>query len=154
MLKKNNTYVSEGGPIQTYRSIFMKSTLGKNSLGLTNSRYNELFSGSLQSSLYRDSTVFSLRNTKNFRTCEPFKFSNARFFFPYQTVEQFSNAIFVRQIKSQNLQRKNLGFSENVFMFCKTKTLEGHKSSKCPKDDPNLGQKGLKRPTKTDENAT
>ena len=26
--------------------------------GLTNSRYNELFSGSLQSPLYRDSTVF------------------------------------------------------------------------------------------------
>ena len=54
---KNNTYVSEGGPIQTYRSIFIKNTSGKNSLGLTNSRYNELFSGSLQSSLYRDSTV-------------------------------------------------------------------------------------------------
>ena len=54
MLKKNNTYVGEGGPIQTYRSIFMKNTSEKNSLGLTNSRYNELFSGSLQSSLYRD----------------------------------------------------------------------------------------------------
>ena len=25
----------------------------------------------------------SLRNPKNFRTCEPFKFSNARFFYPY-----------------------------------------------------------------------
>ena len=57
MLKKNNTYVSEGGPIQTYRSIFIKNTSGKKSLGLTNSRYNELFSGSLQSSLYGDSTV-------------------------------------------------------------------------------------------------
>ena len=26
---------------------------------------------------------FSLRNPKNFRTCEPFKVSNARFFYPY-----------------------------------------------------------------------
>ena len=29
------------------------------------------------------SSKFSLRNPKNFRTCEPFKFSNARFFYPY-----------------------------------------------------------------------
>ena len=36
---------------------FYKDTSEKNSLGLTNSRYNELFSGSFQSSLYRDSTV-------------------------------------------------------------------------------------------------
>ena len=33
------------------------------SLDLTNSRYNELFSGSLQSSLYRDSTVFPFQNS-------------------------------------------------------------------------------------------
>ena len=52
MLKKNNTYISEGGPIQTYRSIFMKNKSEKNSLGLTNSRYNELFSGSLQTVRY------------------------------------------------------------------------------------------------------
>ena len=56
---KNNAYVSEGGPIQTYRSIFIKNTSGKNFLCLTNSRDNELFSGSLQSSLYRDSTILS-----------------------------------------------------------------------------------------------
>ena len=54
---------SEGGPIETYRSIFMKNTSEKNSLGLTNSRYSELFSGSLQSSLYRDSTVVSTSNS-------------------------------------------------------------------------------------------
>ena len=58
---KNNTYVSEGGPIPTYRNIFIKNTSEKNSLRLRNSRYNELFSGSLQSSLYRDSTVFVFR---------------------------------------------------------------------------------------------
>ena len=42
----------------------------------------------------------SLRNPKNFRTCEPFK-------------EKFSNATFFRQIASQNLQRK----------ICNAKTL-------------------------------
>ena len=53
---------------------------------------------------------FSLRNPKKFRTCEPFKFSNARFFYPCQIVEKFSNATFFRQIASQNPQRKTLGF--------------------------------------------
>ena len=38
----------------------------------------------------------SLRNPKNFRTSEPFKFSNARFFYIYYTVEKFSNATFFR----------------------------------------------------------
>ena len=28
-------------------------------------------------------TDYSLQNPKNFRTCESFKFSNARFFYPY-----------------------------------------------------------------------
>ena len=55
---------------------------------------------------------FSLRNSKKFRTFEPFKFSNASFFYPYRTVEKFSNATLFRQIALQNLQRKILGFSE------------------------------------------
>ena len=55
---------------------------------------------------------FSLRNPKNFRTCKPFKFSNARFFYPYQIAKKCSNATFFRQIALQNLQHKNLGFSE------------------------------------------
>ena len=32
-----------------------------------------------------------------------------------QTVEKFSNATFFRQIALQNLQRKNLGFSETDY---------------------------------------
>ena len=31
---------------------------------------------------------------------------------------KFLNATFFRQIALQNLQRKNLGFSETSFMFC------------------------------------
>ena len=58
MLKKNNTYVSEGGPYTNLPKHFYEEHFRKkNSLGLTNSRCNELFSGPLQSSLYRDSTV-------------------------------------------------------------------------------------------------
>ena len=56
MLKKQHLRKRERA-YTTYQSIFIKDTSEKNSLGLTNSRYNELFSGSLQSSLYRDSTV-------------------------------------------------------------------------------------------------
>ena len=55
---KNNTYVSEGGPIQTYQSTFIKNTSGKKFFRFNElPPYNELFSGSLQSSLYQDSTV-------------------------------------------------------------------------------------------------
>ena len=57
---------------------------------------------------------FSLQNPKNFRMREPFKFSNERFFDPYEAVNKYSNATLLRQIVSQNLQSatKNLGFSE------------------------------------------
>ena len=34
-------------------------------------------------------TLFSLRNPKKFRTFEPFKFSNARFFHPYKQRKNF-----------------------------------------------------------------
>ena len=44
---------------------FYKGHFRKNYLGLTNSRCNELFSGSLQSSLYRDSTVDPNRHTRD-----------------------------------------------------------------------------------------
>ena len=50
----------------------------------------------------------SLQNPKDFRTFEPFKFSNA-YRYP---VEKFSNATFFRQKALQNLRRKNLGFSD------------------------------------------
>ena len=50
----------------------------------------------------------SLQNPKNFRTCEPFKFSNVRFFYPYWLAEKFSNATFFHQTVSQNLPHKNL----------------------------------------------
>ena len=43
---------------------------------------------------------------------EPFRFSNGRFFNPYETVNKYSNATLLRQIVSQNLRHKNLGFSE------------------------------------------
>ena len=36
-----------------------------------------------------------------------------------QTVEKFSNATFFRQIALQNLQRKNLGFSETMLLQTK-----------------------------------
>ena len=49
----------------------MKNTSEKNSLGLTNSRYNELFSGSFQSSLYRDSTVLGDTNCDILETADP-----------------------------------------------------------------------------------
>ena len=48
----------------------------------------------------------SLQNSKNFQTWEPFIFSNARFFYRYETVEQFLNATFFRQTMSQNLRHK------------------------------------------------
>ena len=53
----------------------------------------------------------SLRNPKKFRTCELFKFSNPRFFYPYKQWNIFERDFF-RQIALQNLQRKNLAFSE------------------------------------------
>ena len=43
----------------------------------------------------------SFQNPKNSRTWEPFIFWNARFFNRYQTVEQFLNATFFRQISLQ-----------------------------------------------------
>ena len=49
-----------------------------------------------------ENVIVSLRNPKKFRMFEPFKFSNATFF---------------RQIALQNLQRKNLGFSETVLIW-------------------------------------
>ena len=56
---------------------------------------------------------YSLQNPKKFRTCEPFKFSNVRFFYPYE-----QQKIFVHDLLSSdsvtNLQRKNFGFSETV----------------------------------------
>ena len=55
---------------------------------------------------------FSLQNPKNFRVREPFKFSNGKFFYPYETVNKDSNATLLRQIVSQNLRHKNLAFSE------------------------------------------
>ena len=42
-------------------------------------------------------------------------------------MEKFSNAIFFRQIALQNLQRKNLGFSETGFGF--ERGLDGLKDS-------------------------
>ena len=40
---------------------------------------------------------YSLRNPKAFRTFEPFKFSNARFFYPYKQWENFrTRPSFVR----------------------------------------------------------
>ena len=55
---------------------------------------------------------FSLENPKNFRMRKPSKFSNGRFFNPYETVNKYLNATLVRQIVSQNLRQKNLGLSE------------------------------------------
>ena len=71
--EKKNVYISEGWPKQTHRRVSVKNTSGKKiSFALTNSRYNEQFSGSLQSSLYRDSTAFSKTEpTKNSRDHTP-----------------------------------------------------------------------------------
>ena len=57
-------------------------------------------------------SYFSLQNPKNFRMREPFKSLNRRFFYPYETVNKYSNVTLLRQIVSQNLRHKNLGFSE------------------------------------------
>ena len=53
-----------------------------------------------------------MQNRKNFRLREPFRFSNGRFFYPYETVDKYSNATFLGQILWQNLRHKNVGFSE------------------------------------------
>ena len=46
-----------------------------------------------------DKAQFSLQNPKSFGTCcRSFRFSNARFIYPYQMVEKFSNATLFRQI--------------------------------------------------------
>ena len=55
-----------------------------------------------------DLIEFSLRNPKNFRTCEPFKFSNARFFF---------------RIKQQNNFRTQSSFVRLLRRICNAKTL-------------------------------
>ena len=55
---------------------------------------------------------FSLRNPKNFRMREPFRFWNGRFFYPYETVTKNSNATLLLQIVSQNLRHRNLQLSE------------------------------------------
>ena len=55
---------------------------------------------------------FSVKNPKNFRMREPFKFSNGKFFYPYETVNKYSNTTLLRQIVSQNLRHKTLGYSE------------------------------------------
>ena len=49
----------------------------------------------------------------DFQMCEPFKFSNTRFFYPYKKAEKISNETFFHQIVWQNLQRKNFGLSVN-----------------------------------------
>ena len=43
---------------------------------------------------------FSLHNPMNFRMREPFRFSNERFFYPYETVNKYSKATLLRQIVS------------------------------------------------------
>ena len=59
---------------------------------------------------------FSLQNPKNFRMREPFKFSYGSFFNPYETVNKYSNATLLRQIVSQNLRQKTLGFLRLIWM--------------------------------------
>ena len=56
-------------------------------------------SNSIQSLHAPNADTCSFQNPKTFRTCEPFKFSNATFF---------------RQIVSQNLPHKNIEFSRTV----------------------------------------
>ena len=52
-----------------------------------------------------------MEDPENFQMCEPFKFFNARFFYPYWIVEKFSNSTCFHQIVSLNLQHKNPVFS-------------------------------------------
>ena len=46
---------------------------------------------------------FGLQNPKNFRVREPFKFSNGRFFNPYETVNKYSNVTLLPQIKDDKI---------------------------------------------------
>ena len=43
---------------------------------------------------------------------KPFKFSNGKFFYPYETVKKYSSATLLHQIVSQNLRHKIFGFSK------------------------------------------
>ena len=71
---------------------------------------------------------FSLRNPKKFRTFEPIKFPNAKI--NINSGKIFEATLF-SQIALQNLQRKNLGFSETVLscakFLCRTAQLFCHK---------------------------
>ena len=68
---------------------------------------NEMSKKELQFPLTRNSFLQNLwctsnlntasESPSNFRTCEPFKFSNAMFFYPYLTEEKFSKATSFRQ---------------------------------------------------------
>ena len=53
-------------PKEGFLGVYCERTIKTLYLGLANSRYNELFSCSLQSSLYRDSTVYL---TTGFELC-------------------------------------------------------------------------------------
>ena len=63
-------------------------------------------------------TLKQFAKSQEFSNVRALQIFECKVLFPYKNknniVEQFTNAIFVRQIASQNLQRKNLRFSETV----------------------------------------
>ena len=63
-------------------------------------------------------SLTSLRNPKKFRTFEPFE---RKVLLSIYTAEKFLNATFFHQIVLQNLQCKNLQFSETVMANGHTK---------------------------------
>ena len=68
--------------------------------------------------------LFSLRNPKKFRTFEPFKFSNARFFYPYEQRKKFrTRPSFVRK-RCKICNAKTLGFLRLYCMFGNYQPME------------------------------